>query len=197
MVKIALTDMRYPKVTRFMRTPRNPVSRFEQTKHTAMDFDVAPTLARLHEELASSTKWLRDVEDQRYKAQRRVEHLREAIRNLAEIMAPHERDGHLLKLLERAPRVRRPGPAVGRTERSSALMHLLATHPTERIRTTEVQRYLVDNALVSNNRAASRALIKKMAQGIVTRVAHGEYRIKIDHPDLVRVRRELQKERAS
>ncbi|MEM9059868.1 MAG: hypothetical protein AAGD13_05350 [Pseudomonadota bacterium] len=157
-----------------------------------MTSDLAPLMTRLHDDLASTTAWFREVDAERRKANRRIEILRDAIRSIAELMEPQERDRHLLKLLDRVPPKRRTGPAVGRTERSSALMFLLATHPTERIRTTDVQRYLVENELASNSRAASRALIKKMRQGIVTRVNHGEYRINIDHPDLVRVRRELQ-----
>ena len=156
-----------------------------------MEAELSTALMRMHSELLRTTEWLKEIEVERRSALKRIENLREAIRAFATLMPEPERDKHLLRLIERKPYVPKPGPAIGRTQRMAAVMRYLATHPGERIRSADLQRHLVENALAKDSRAAARTLAKKAKQGIVTRLDWGEYRINIEHPEMVRVRKRL------
>ncbi len=156
-----------------------------------MDAELSTALERMHSDLNQTTEWLKEVEVERRTAIKRIENLREAIRAFANLMPEQEREKYLLRLIDCEPYVPKPGPAIGRSERMAAVMRFLATHPGDHIRCAVLQRYLVENALAKDSRAAARTLAKKAKQGIVTRLDWGEYRINIDHPELVRVRRKL------
>ena len=149
-------------------------------------------LDRLLGEIRATAAWLTDLDDERERAVVKMEKLRRAVRALAGVIpaeAHAARVEALASLSPGQPRLApRPGPPIGRTERMAAVMHVLATHPTETIRTADLQRYLTSHALAKDSRAAARALAKKAKQGIVEREDWGRYRINADHPELVKVR---------
>ena len=154
-----------------------------------VDRAVGPALDAMIADLSSASAWLDEIETERRQARRRIEELRAAIRATVQLLPEVERDRRLSEISDAVPAAARPGPPIGRTERMAAVMHVLATHPTGTIRTGELQHYLSANALARDSRAAGRALGKKAKQGIVTRLDWGTYRINVDHPELVKVRR--------
>ena len=118
-------------------------------------------MAGLASKLDAAVAWLTEIEDERRTAMRQIEDLRAAIRALAHLMPEGEADHHLSTMHQIAPLRPHNNAAIGRTPRSAAVMHVLATHPEEVIRTTDLQRHLNEHALAKDNRAAAWALAQK------------------------------------
>ena len=159
------------------------------TDPLALDGVMAALVSKLDEAAA----WLSEIEDERQAAARQIGNLRQAIRSIAALMPEAEADRHLATMNKIAPTRRHDNAAIGRTPRSAAVMRVLATHPEQTIRTTDLQRHLNECALARDTRAAARALAKKARQGIVEKLDRGRYRIVRDHPELINIRKGMTK----
>lgn len=156
-----------------------------------MEADLSTAVARMQVELGQSRQWLKELEVERHSALRRIENLRHAIHGLAALLPEAAQEKALLNMIEPVPARQKLGPAIGTTERSAAVMEFLAIQRRAHVSTADLQRHLDERALAHDSRTASRMLTRKAAQGIVTRTGRGEYRVNLDHPELVRVRRRL------
>ena len=90
---------------------------------------------------------------------------------------------------------RRPHQGTGArapfSDRVRLLHDFLATQRQAKVTSKEVLRYLLAHGVEIDAKAIARLMSAKCDQGLLTRLARGQYRIERDHPVLARlVRRE-------
>ncbi len=102
----------------------------------------------------------------------------------------HSRRLERVEAMRRAPR-RRPGA----TERSEAVLAILAEYPGEEFAVAGLDRALAAGGHDTGTNYGAQALHRLAKQGLVVRVGQGRYRINPRHPELVALRRKALEER--
>ncbi len=141
-------------------------------------------LDTLFAELSEAVAWERDLAAEARSAATRRERLARSIRATAETPEPEDREPHLARLRDligaAAPdrKKRRPTP------RTRAVLRWLARHERGIFTTAELREHLQSRGLPTGSHYVPLLIQRYEADGILTALARGRYRINRDHPDL-------------
>lgn len=151
-----------------------------------------PSSARLREaldtlfaELSEAVGWERDLAAEARAAATRRERLARSIRATAETLEPLDREPHLARLrdllgaADPSRKKRRPTP------RTRAVLRWLARHEDGIFTTAALREHLQSRGLPTGSHYVPLLIQRYEADGIVTALARGRYRINRDHPDLI------------
>ncbi len=141
-------------------------------------------LDQLFAELSDTVDWEREVAAEARAAVTRRERLAFSIRAAVDALDPPDREPHLARLralLGAADPVR---PRRRPTPRTRAALRWLAKREPASFTVAELRAHFEDRGLSAARHYLPTLLHRWSAEGIVTRTAHGRFRINRDHPDL-------------
>lgn len=144
-------------------------------------------------ELRQTVDWKLDLMRETAEAEGRIRRLAASVEAALWLIPEPARAGHRQSLAASLEReAEGTGARAPASDRVRLLHDFLANQCQSRVTSKEVLRYLLAHGLEIDAKAVARLMAAKCDQGMLTRLARGQYRIERDHPVLARlVRREV------